>query len=426
MASSSEANTVADRLDLTERGADHAEAAKHKQVEPGTVPVEEAKDSDGQDVAAKATHRERRYKIARHLAVLGLLIDASIWGTLAREGLIALNTYDGRSIQPVIWAQAVGCLVMGWTVANKATLEGWYPPLFIAVGTGFCGSVTTFSTWALQVFQAYSNQNHYDRHGLHNVMDALTQTAATLGMSIVSLHAGKALAEAMPAESVLQVCTPSWWRQRLSPRSFKTSKACALEAADASTTQGRSLHPERLYQLDLFCFAILGLGFWLGAALLAGLQVHPNFRPTTFAVVFGPVGTIARLYLSRLNSLPRSKSRRPYWPLGTFAANQIATLILSGLFVAQHYGSARTSPAAHTIVSCQVLYGLQEGLCGCLSTISTFAVELTTLRPRGRAVGYAIGSYIVAECICVLVIGAPWWSGGGLEGSCALLIPYRH
>ena len=64
-------------------------------------------------------------RVLRHLAILSLLMFASIWGTLTREGLVALNTYSGMSIKPVIWAQAFGCLVMGWTVANRAPLEIW-------------------------------------------------------------------------------------------------------------------------------------------------------------------------------------------------------------------------------------------------------------------------------------------------------------
>lgn len=102
-----------------------------EQIEPGLVPVESSSTNSRSEARAEkksgplSAKPRSLHVFARHLAVLGLLMNASIWGTLAREGLIALNTYDGRSIQPVIWAQALGCLVMGWTVANKETLEAW-------------------------------------------------------------------------------------------------------------------------------------------------------------------------------------------------------------------------------------------------------------------------------------------------------------
>lgn len=61
--------------------------------------------------------------LIRHLSILSLLIFFSIWGTLTREGLAALNSYDGMSINPLIWPQAVGCLVMGWAIGNQRQIE---------------------------------------------------------------------------------------------------------------------------------------------------------------------------------------------------------------------------------------------------------------------------------------------------------------
>jgi len=60
---------------------------------------------------------------SRHAAVLGLLACSALWGTLARLGLSALNSYDGHSIAPVIWAQGVGCFVMGWALGNRGEIE---------------------------------------------------------------------------------------------------------------------------------------------------------------------------------------------------------------------------------------------------------------------------------------------------------------
>lgn len=304
--------------------------------------------------------------------------------------------------------------------ASSPSTPRRYPPLFIALGTGYCGSVTTFSSWTLQVFQAYSNQPHYNRHGLHNVMDALTQTAVTIGMSLIALAAGKALAGPFPAEILERVVTRP---QRPQPEGSGPSQQ--LQNGHSYPPKPRSAlssTPQYTPLLDLFCFFVLGLGFWLGAALLAGLPPSTApFRPTVFAITFAPPGTWLRWYLSPLNSSSRSK-KWPYWPLGTFIANVLAITILSGLFVAEHYGPRGTTLGAHTTIQCQVLNGLNDGFCGCLSTISTFAVELRNLRPRRRAVGYAFGSYAVAMAICVVVIGSPWWrSGGGMDGSCSSL-----
>ena len=51
--------------------------------------------------------------------VLALLAPASILGVLARLGLQAITTYDGRSIFPLAWVQAAGCLVMGFALGLR-------------------------------------------------------------------------------------------------------------------------------------------------------------------------------------------------------------------------------------------------------------------------------------------------------------------
>lgn len=55
--------------------------------------------------------------------VLALLIPASTFGTLTRLGLHALATYDGNSIFPLAYAQALGCLVMGFTLGLKEPIS---------------------------------------------------------------------------------------------------------------------------------------------------------------------------------------------------------------------------------------------------------------------------------------------------------------
>ncbi|UZJ51273.1 hypothetical protein CBS101457_000593 [Exobasidium rhododendri] len=339
----------------------------------------------------------------RHLAILSLLSLAAIWGTLAREGLVGLNTYSGRSIEPTIWAQSVGCLVMGWTLANRKALEKWYPPMYIAIGTGFCGSVTTFSTWILHVFQAFGDQKHYGRGGLHNVMDALTQTGATLGMSLIAVSAGVSLAGVLPIHPVLHFLE------------HKTSYNRWRGHSGEATPKAKEASVPFSKVPDLLSIGT-GIVFWAASAILCG--TYPAFRQVTFAIVMAPPGAILRWYLSRLNSIHRSQ-RAPFWPLGTLAANLIATTVIAAVFVAQNVGSVSGvgGGGAYTVNGCHALYGVQEGFCGCLSTISTFAVELRNLKPTRRAVGYAVGSWSIGIIICVLLIGAPWWSIG-MDGSC--------
>lgn len=56
-------------------------------------------------------------------AVIVLLMPASVFGVLARLGLDALATYDGRSIFPLAYAQALGCFIMGIALPLKDTVN---------------------------------------------------------------------------------------------------------------------------------------------------------------------------------------------------------------------------------------------------------------------------------------------------------------
>lgn len=168
-------------------------------------------------------------------------------------------------------------------------------------------------------------------------------------------------------------------------------------------------------------FISIGPILWISSIFLCIFKPDSNFRPITFSIVFSPLGSILRWYLSRFNSISRSK-RFPYFPLGTLTANLLATMILSIAFICQHFGrdvgiSGSTGGIGNSLLDCNVLYGIQEGFCGTLSTVSTFVIELNKLKPKRRAIGYAGFSWLIGILICVVVVGIPWWSRG-MDGSC--------
>lgn len=51
--------------------------------------------------------------------VIVLLMPAAVFGVLARLGLVALMTFEGESVFPLAYAQAMGCLIMGMGLRMK-------------------------------------------------------------------------------------------------------------------------------------------------------------------------------------------------------------------------------------------------------------------------------------------------------------------
>ncbi|KAF3917840.1 hypothetical protein ABW20_dc0105712 [Dactylellina cionopaga] len=171
-------------------------------------------DSRRDEVVEDATRPSKRLSKKEYLDIfttLCWLIFFSIFGALARVGLSALTKYPGSPLVGVIWANFAGCFVMGfmaeearffagedmvdggkeikytpgknsWSVDKKAI------PLYIGITTGFCGSLTSFSTWMRDTFWALSNtMPAYPRHRGYNVEALLAQIIATVALSVTGL-----------------------------------------------------------------------------------------------------------------------------------------------------------------------------------------------------------------------------------------------
>jgi fluoride ion exporter CrcB/FEX len=87
----------------------------------------------------------------------------------------------------------VGCAVMGFLLQDKTLFpkEDRYIALYIGLTTGFCGSLTSFSSFMWNCFQALANLDpHYERARGRNVLAILAQIIITLCISIAALRFG--------------------------------------------------------------------------------------------------------------------------------------------------------------------------------------------------------------------------------------------
>ncbi|KAF9075724.1 CrcB-like protein-domain-containing protein [Rhodocollybia butyracea] len=293
--------------------------------------------------------------------VLLLFIPASIFGVLARLGLEALVTYDGQSIFPLAYVQGLGCFVMGFSLEMKESMGNFYPPLYTALTTGFCGSLTTFSSWQLDVFSSWLNSEDTHRSGLQDFIDGLGKTVFTLVISITSLSFGGYIAR------IIHPYLPT-----IQPPTKKVR-----------------------YAISAMCIL-----FYV-AALLAYFLLPTSYRhQATAALLFAFPGTLTRYLLSTLlNPLLIG------FPLGTFAANSTGTSLLAAFHVIQSIASHPISPNM-----CSLVQGLSDGYCGCLTTVSTFAAEIRVLR-RWEQLRYAWMSWGVGQLLILIIMGPSLLSG---------------
>jgi fluoride exporter len=355
------------------------------------------------------------------LYTLSYLILFAILGTLARLGLQAITFYPGAPIVfTSLWPNFGGSLVMGFLSEDRMLFkEEWGTPiyhqqlekskiraqdeensssdsrkvvdlaaakrahlatkktipLYVGLATGFCGSFTSFSSFIRDAFLALSDDlsmpvgSNTPRNGGYSFMAVVAVLIITVTVSISALHLGAYLA------IFLEPYTPSF--------PYTLTRKIIDRAA-----------------------VVLAWGSWIGAVFLA---IWPPDRDSdgpeiwrsraVFALVFAPLGCLCRFYASLyLNG------KIPSFPLGTFAVNIFGTMILGMSWDLQHV-------PAGGVVGCQVLQGVEDGFCGCLTTVSTWVSELAALR-RNHAYKYGAASFVAGLCFLVVIMGSLRWTRG--------------
>ena len=409
--------------------------------EPSSIETSNRPRTDDEIKVGSSRPLQKASESATQFYTISNLIFFAILGTLARLGLQALTFYPGAPVVfSEVWANFGGSLFMGFLSEDRMLFkEEWGTPtyhqqleearlqarnqeespgssspkgaidlaaakkthsatkktipLYIGLATGFCGSFTSFSSFMRDVFLALSNDlrtpldypgdyssenaaaSTIPRNGGYSFMALLAVIIITVALSMSGLYFGAHLA------IFLEPYTPSL------PYSF-TRKV--LDRA----------------------IVVLAWGSWLGAIFLS-IWPPDRFRDgpdvwrgrAVFALVFAPLGCLGRFYVSlHLNRLI------PSFPLGTFVVNIFGTAVLGMCWDLQHVPMGG-------VVGCQVLQGIQDGFCGCLTTVSTWVSELGSLK-RGHAYRYGVVSVMMGLCFLVVIMGSLRWTQGFAQILC--------
>lgn len=286
---------------------------------------------------AKRLHVLRR--IEEYLTLAGFAIA----GTMAREGLIQLTTFE---LAGSIWANSAGCLIMGL----QGSLFG--PPLAAFVGIGFCGALTSFSTFMTNLFDyATSPQTTWPNYGW-GVPFFLHRLFIEMSVSFSSYYLGKHLGTSLNGPII-----PLEWDRAI-----------------------------------VRLLGIFGLLSWIAVVVISATVSSQRSWPLT--AVFAPIGVWTRYWLMPLN--------RTVFRLGTIISNMSATIAASILWLCMHLQHDTSTQLA-------VMAALASGFCGSLSTISSFIAELDMLRLK-HAYIYGISTVAAGFSICIVVMGSYKWT----------------
>ncbi|EME40419.1 hypothetical protein DOTSEDRAFT_113824, partial [Dothistroma septosporum NZE10] len=339
------------------------------------------------------------------------LIFFSILGVLARLGLVALTSYPGAPIATtVVWANVGGSLIMGFlredrllvskvqgdmeteTDGNDSPQPDYHTAareayittrstlhVFIGMTVGFCGTFTSFADVIRDAFYAIS--------------DDLSTVVISDEESSGNMRARN------DGDSVLAVVAVLWIEVSMSLAALQLGGHLAIATehlADVLPTTKRPFEPT----INILA-VVVGWGAWIGVVMMAIWAPHDSWHgQAIFAVIFAPIGAVLRFHLAKqLNPKLRS------FPLGTFAANVFGTCVLGMLLNLQHSGTGSGQ------ISCQVLQGVGDGFCGGLTTVSTWVLELKSLRTK-HGYFYAFTSLVVSLSCMVVIRGPLRWTAG--------------
>lgn len=422
----------------TENGLDELAAAEPVQAEtsPGKRQHQDHLE-DGQQHEKGTSADSELSGFATQLYIFSHLIFFSILGVLARVGMQWITFYPGAPVVfSNLWANFPGTMIMGFLLEDRKLFSeerGSRPseessgngphdarrtpsiranhnkrkktiPLYIGLTVGFCGSFTSFSTFERDVFLALANNLPTP---LSHPLDASTSPNST-----ISRHGGYSF-EATLAVIIITVATC------ISALHFGAHCAIALDRI--TPTLPFRLVRKLIDPLTVF----LGFGCWIGAVIMAAVPPDRAGGPAydghvetwrgqaIFALVFAPIGCILRFYLSlKLNTLIA------WFPLGTFVANMFGTAVLGMTYDLQR-APLGSNAIGGGIIGCQVLQGIEDGFCGALTTVSTWVVELSSLRRR-HAYLYGSTSVLAGLGLLVVIMGSMLWTIGFQTPVCVL------
>lgn len=318
-----------------------------------------------------------------HLAVFGIL------GVLTRyllQKLFGPGVIGATSDQSILYldlpSNMVGSFLMGWFgVVFKGDISRVSDHLAIGLTTGYLGSLTTFSGW---------NQKMLD-----------LSVQGKWGFVVLGFLVGMILADYSIKFGIRTAQGLKWILEMLN--------LFPVSDLPNSKSNWKADYCKRQVAVLVVLLLMLGL-LWGISAALEERDFHSGSSEAQLwlACIVGPFGVWIRWFLARLNGRGLGKAGLWKWlPIGTLIANVSAACVMAALAIVK---KAVNTTTCHTVAT-----GIQFGLMGCLSTVSTFMAEFHAMSQSNhpwRAEVYAVITIALSFSLGTLIYSVPDWVMG--------------
>lgn len=328
-------------------------------------------------------HKEKKKEVSTSLECVSCLVHLAvfgIFGVLTRyllQKLFGPGMANVTSDQSILYldlpSNMVGSFLMGWFgIVFKGDISYVSDQLALGLTSGYLGSLTTFSGWNQKMLELSLN-GHW----------ALAMLGFVIGFSLSAYSI------------ILGVETAKGFRWLLS------------KAGKCSTTGEWGLKYNSSKNGQFIVLLILLL-IWGGLWSSSGVLLTREFRnggsgaQLWLACLVGPFGVWLRWWLGLLNG--RHARVLEWIPLGTLTANVSAACMMATL--------ATMKKVVNTQNCDMIATGLQFGLMGCLSTVSTFMAEfysMTQSNEPWKGYAYVIITVAISFGLATLIYSVPLW-----------------
>ena len=352
-------------------------------------------------------------------------------------------TVSGKSIQTGgalftdLPANMIGSFIMGLMVNLRPDLWPpipWlrenhplqqYEPLHVAIKTGFCGSLTSFSSWNTQmVVMMDGTQTELGKQIIPAIFGYILGLMAAICSFLFGTHVSAWMNQHRNShrspqfdglnndDTSMVVIEERIWDQENGTKSSNQEELPRTDVCLALTTSSpicRCLGSMVTGKSIAFSFLVA-----LFAALLIGDILMSNlfYRSLWLAALMTPPGALLRWQLSKWNGRWSVMGRCHWVPWGTLLCNLIASIVCI-LFLAIEIRHNRKK-SSDSLWGVAILGAIRAGFTGSLSTVSTFVKEIVDLnnnyQQHAKCYIYAALTIVLSAIFSLLTYCPIVWS----------------